>query len=75
MISTSIYYFLVFLTLSSRNRISVITDILVLEFYVYIENIGGYFDKNIGKTKNNKNILKFMKNFVEKDINKQIYTY
>ena len=45
---------------SSRNKISVITDISVLGFYGYIGNISGYFDKNIGKTKINKNTLKFM---------------
>ena len=39
------------------NKISVITDILVLEFYKYIDK---YFDKNIDKAKINKNILKFM---------------
>ena len=44
-----------------RNKISVITDISILGFYGYIENIGGYFDKNIGKAKINKNTLKFMK--------------
>ena len=38
--------------LGARNKISVITDISV--------NIGGYFDKNIGKAKINKNTLKFM---------------
>ena len=35
-------------------------DILVLRFYEYIINIGGYFDKNIGKVKINKNTLKLM---------------
>ena len=44
----------------ARNKISVITDISVLGFYGYIGNIGGYFDKNIGKTKINKNTLKFI---------------
>ena len=33
----------------------------LFEFYRYIENIDGYFDKNINKIKINKNILKFMK--------------
>lgn len=33
-----------------RSEISVNTDISVLEFYGYIGNIGGYFDKNIGET-------------------------
>ena len=32
-------------------EISVNTNILVFGFYKYIKNIGGYFDKNIGKTK------------------------
>ena len=42
----------------SRNKISLITDISVLGFYGYIRksvNIDGYFDKNIGKAKINKN--------------------
>ena len=43
-----------------RNKISVITDILVLGFYGYFGNIGGYFDKNINKAKINKNTLKFI---------------
>ena len=38
-----------------RNKISVITDISKISV-----NIGGYFDKNIGKAKINKNTLKFM---------------
>ena len=46
--------------LQVRNKISVITDISVLGFYGYIGNIGGYFDKNIGKAKIKKNTLKFM---------------
>ena len=45
---------------NSRIKISVITDISILEFYEYIGNIGEYFDKNIGKIKINKNTLKFM---------------
>ena len=61
-----------------RNKISVITDISVLGFYGYIGNIDKYFDKNISKSKINKNTLKFMEilflNY-KKDINKQIYTY
>ena len=32
-------------------EISVNTNILVLGFYEYIENIGGYFSTNIGETK------------------------
>ena len=32
-------------------EILVITNILVLGFYEYIKNIGGYFDKNIGEVK------------------------
>ena len=44
-------------SLWERNKISVITDISVLGFY---GNIGGYFDKNIGNAKFNKNTLKFM---------------
>ena len=44
----------------SKNKISVIT---VLGFHGYIGNIGGYFDKNIGKAKINKNTLKFMEIF------------
>ena len=50
-------------SLRTRNKISVITDISLLGFYRYIRNIGNYqwiFDKNIGKTKINKNTLKFM---------------
>ena len=47
--------------IAQMNKISVITDILILEFYKYIRNIGGYFDKNIAKAKINKNTLKFMK--------------
>ena len=38
---------------SSRSRfeISVNMDISILGFYGFIENIDGYFDKNINKTK------------------------
>ena len=38
---------------SSRSRfeISVNMDISILEFYGFIENIDGYFDKNINNTK------------------------
>ena len=54
----------------ARNKILIITDISVLGFYGYIGNIYGYFDKNIGKAKINKNTLLNYK----KDINKQIYT-
>ena len=43
----------------SRIKISVKTDILVLEFYEYIKNIVIYFYINIGE-KNNKNILKLI---------------
>ena len=43
----------------SRIKISVKTDILVLEFYGYIKNIVIYFYINIGE-KNNKNILKLI---------------
>ena len=35
----------------AKNKISVIMDISVFGFYGYIENIGGYFDKNIGSIK------------------------
>ena len=52
---------------SSRLRVvppskeqNIDTDILVLGFYGYIENIGRYFYKNIDKEKINKNTLKFM---------------
>ena len=51
---------ILFLLLLANNKISVITNILVLKFYEYIINIDGYFDKNIGKTKINKNTLKLM---------------
>ena len=44
----------------SRNKILVIMNISVLEFYGYIGNIGRYFDKNMGKEKIKKNTLKFM---------------
>ena len=47
--------------LTTRNKISIITDISVLVFYGYIGNIVEYFDKNISKAKINKNTLKFMK--------------
>ena len=46
--------------LQPRIKISMIMDISVFGFYGYIGNIGGYFDKNIGKAKINKNTLKFM---------------
>ena len=46
--------------LKPRNKILVITNILILGFYGYIVNISGYFDKIIGKAKINKNTLKFM---------------
>ena len=49
-----------FFHLKPRNKISVITDISVLGFTEISENIGGYFDKNIGNEKINKNTLKFM---------------
>ena len=35
----------------SRIKISVNTDISVIEFYGYVINIGGYFYKNISKIK------------------------
>ena len=47
----------------AKMKISVITDISVLGFYGYIGNINRYFDKNIGKTKINKNALKFIEIF------------
>ena len=56
----SIVFGPIFTFLGARNKIPIITDISVLGFYGYIGNIGGYFDKNIGKAKINKNHLKFM---------------
>ena len=41
-------------------KISVSTDISVLEFYGYIGYIGEYFYMNIDISKINKNTLKFM---------------
>ena len=41
-------------------KISILTDILVLEFYEYIGYIGGYFYMNIDILEINKNTLKFM---------------
>ena len=46
---------------SSRTKISIITDVSILGFYEYSGNIDEYFNKNIGKTKINKNTLKLMK--------------
>ena len=40
-----------------RDKKSIIMNISILEFYGYID---GYFDKNIGKVKINKNTLKFI---------------
>ena len=61
------YCFIVFFfwesMLWAKMKISVITDISVLGFYGYIGNINKYFDKNIGKTKINKNALKFIEIF------------
>ena len=37
--------------MGQRIKISVNTDISVIEFYGYIGNIGGYFYKNIGSIK------------------------
>ena len=36
-------------------------DILVLEFYEYMRNIGGYFDKNIDEAKIIQNSWKCLK--------------
>ena len=41
----------------------VITKEQNIHNYIYIENIDGYFGKNIDKIKINKNILKFIKIF------------
>ena len=35
-------------------------DLSILEFYEYIGNIDGYFDKDIGKTKIIKNSWKYL---------------
>ena len=63
LVQSSLYLGFKFFFLYFKCRIpdiSVIMDISVLEFYGYIKNIDGYFDKNIGKAKINKNTLKFM---------------
>ena len=50
-----------------RFEISVNTNILVFGFYKYIKNIGGYFDKNIGKTKIIQNSWNCLENIQKND--------
>ena len=48
---------------------------MVLRFYGYIGNIGGYFDKNIGKMKIIQNSWKYLEKLQKKNdkINKNTY--
>ena len=54
--------------LRPQFEILVNTDISVLGFYGYIENIGGYFKKNIGKVKIIQNSWKYLEKLQKKMI-------
>ena len=59
-------------SMHAKMKISINTDILILKFYKYNENINEYLDKNIRNAKNYSKFIKMIeKNFKNDKISKK----